>query len=95
MASLEERVEALEAAVAQISGSAAGVSGQGAAVSSAAALLLGPDEDEVVEEEDEFSATPAAEELAEAEGVDLSEVEGSGVDGKILVSDVQEAADEA
>ncbi len=39
--------------------------------------------------EDEADASPAARELAEAEGVDLSEVEGSGEDGRILKSDVE------
>jgi len=40
----------------------------------------------------EVEATPAAEELAASEGVDLAEVEGSGVDGKIVKSDVEAAA---
>jgi pyruvate/2-oxoglutarate dehydrogenase complex dihydrolipoamide acyltransferase (E2) component len=44
---------------------------------------------------EEVEATPAAEALAAEEGVDLSEVEGSGEDGKILKSDVEAAADEA
>jgi pyruvate dehydrogenase E2 component (dihydrolipoamide acetyltransferase) len=38
-------------------------------------------------------ATPAAEALAEAEGVDLSEVEGTGKDDKVTVADVKEALD--
>jgi pyruvate/2-oxoglutarate dehydrogenase complex dihydrolipoamide acyltransferase (E2) component len=44
---------------------------------------------------DDVSATPAAEELAASEGVDLSEVDGSGVDGRILVADVADAAEPA
>lgn len=39
-------------------------------------------------------ATEAAEEKAAELGVDLSEVEGSGADGRILVSDVEAAAEE-
>jgi pyruvate/2-oxoglutarate dehydrogenase complex dihydrolipoamide acyltransferase (E2) component len=38
------------------------------------------------------SATPAAAAHAEATGVDLSTVEGTGQDGKILKSDVEAAA---
>ena len=45
------------------------------------------------EEDEDLDATAAAEALAEAEGVDLSEVEGSGADGRILVSDVQAEVD--
>ena len=45
---------------------------------------------EAVEVEDDSpDATASAVELAEAEGVDLSEVEGSGEDGRILKSDVE------
>lgn len=40
----------------------------------------------------EPEATSAAEELAAEKDVDLSEVEGSGEEGRILKSDVQEAA---
>jgi len=47
-----------------------------------------PDSDD----EDAPEATPAAEEAAKEHGVDLSQVEGSGKDGKILKSDVEEAA---
>jgi len=47
------------------------------------------------EDEDANEATPAAEALAEAEDVNLDNVEGSGQDGRILVGDVQEAADAA
>lgn len=46
-----------------------------------------------VEVTEEVSATDAAEELAEEEGVDLSDVEGTGADGKVLKSDVQDAID--
>lgn len=38
-------------------------------------------------------ATPAAVRMAEAEGIDLSTLKGSGVDGLIVVSDVQSAID--
>ena len=48
----------------------------------------------VVEEEDVF-ATPAAESLAASEGVDLSQVEGSGESGRVLVGDVEAAAEAA
>ena len=56
--------------------------------------LGGPAEvsDGVVAEEVE--ATPAAEELAEEKDVDLSQVEGTGKDGKITKSDVASAASE-
>lgn len=39
----------------------------------------------------ETKATDAARDLAEEEGIDLSKVDGSGEDGKILKSDVQDA----
>ncbi len=45
-------------------------------------------------EAEEADATAAAEAKAEELGVDLSEVEGSGADGRILVSDVEDAAEE-
>lgn len=38
-------------------------------------------------------ATEAAEKLAEEEGVDLEEVEGTGQDGRVLVADVEAAAE--
>ena len=41
--------------------------------------------------EKDYEASSEAEELAEAEAVDLNEVEGSGADGRILVSDVRAA----
>ena len=44
---------------------------------------------------DEPDATAAAESLAAEEGVDLSSVEGSGQDGRVLVSDVEAAAEAA
>jgi hypothetical protein len=47
---------------------------------------------EAVEDEEQPEATPAAAELAVEEGVDLSEVEGSGQEGRILKADVEEAA---
>jgi pyruvate/2-oxoglutarate dehydrogenase complex dihydrolipoamide acyltransferase (E2) component len=43
--------------------------------------------------DDSAHATDAAEALAEELGVDLSNVEGSGVTGDILVSDVKAAAE--
>jgi hypothetical protein len=46
MASIEDRVAALEDAVAQIAANAAGKSGHSSEVESAAVLLLGADEDE-------------------------------------------------
>ena len=42
---------------------------------------------------DEVNATPAAEAKAEELGVDLTQVEGTGADGKIIVSDVEAAAE--
>jgi pyruvate/2-oxoglutarate dehydrogenase complex dihydrolipoamide acyltransferase (E2) component len=41
--------------------------------------------------EKDYEASSEAEELAEAEAVDLNEVEGHGADGRILVSDVRAA----
>jgi pyruvate/2-oxoglutarate dehydrogenase complex dihydrolipoamide acyltransferase (E2) component len=46
-------------------------------------------------DDDEPDATPAATAKAEEVGVDLTSVEGSGQDGRILVSDVDEAAEAA
>ena len=43
---------------------------------------------------DEVDATDAAERRAEELGVDLSTVEGSGAEGRILVEDVEEEAEE-
>lgn len=45
---------------------------------------------EPVEVADEVLATDAARELAGAEGVDLRQVVGSGVDGRVVVADVRE-----
>lgn len=42
----------------------------------------------------EVDATEAAERKAEELDVDISEVEGSGAEGRVLVDDVEEAADE-
>jgi pyruvate/2-oxoglutarate dehydrogenase complex dihydrolipoamide acyltransferase (E2) component len=44
--------------------------------------------------ESEVDATPAAEELAEEEGVDLSEVEGTGAGGRVTKPDVEAAVEE-
>jgi large subunit ribosomal protein L20 len=46
------------------------------------------------EEDAEVEATDAAERRAEELGVDLSEVEGSGAGGRVLVEDVEEEAEE-
>lgn len=43
--------------------------------------------------EEEPEATEAAEKKAREHGVDLSGIEGSGSEGRILVSDVESAAD--
>lgn len=48
----------------------------------------------VTEEEGSVDATPDAEALAEEHGILLSEIEGSGKDGRILKSDVQAVIDE-
>lgn len=45
----------------------------------------------VVEGEGELNATDAAIELAREAGIDISDVEGTGLDGRILKSDVAEA----
>jgi large subunit ribosomal protein L20 len=47
-----------------------------------------------VEATSEVEATDAAERRAEELDVELTEVEGSGVEGRVLVEDVEEAADE-
>lgn len=47
------------------------------------------------ETESEVAATPAAQAHAEETGVDLTQVEGTGKDGTITKSDVQEAAKES
>ena len=39
----------------------------------------------------EISASPAAIKLAEAEGIDLSSIEGTGAEGKVIVPDVKKA----
>ena len=49
---------------------------------------------EATDEADEVEATDAAERRAEELDVDLTEVEGSGAEGRVLVEDVEEAADE-
>lgn len=41
----------------------------------------------------EVEATPAAEAKAEEAGVDLGQVEGSGAEGRVLVKDVEAAAE--
>lgn len=46
---------------------------------------------DVVAEDDEEEATPAAEKLAEEHDVFTSDIEGSGQDGRVLVGDVEEA----
>jgi pyruvate/2-oxoglutarate dehydrogenase complex dihydrolipoamide acyltransferase (E2) component len=47
------------------------------------------------EQQNEVNATPAAVEAADAQGVDLAEVDGSGADGKVVKADVEAAAEEA
>ena len=49
---------------------------------------------EASEETAEVEATDAAERRADELDVDLSEVEGSGAEGRVLVEDVEEAAEE-
>jgi len=61
----------------------------------AAALADAPSdaaESQSTQSDDEVDATPAAEALAEEKGVDLTQVEGSGQDGRVLKSDVADAA---
>ena len=55
---------------------------------------LEPGESVEVEAKEAPEATPAAEELAKEKEVDLSQVEGSGKDGKIIKSDVEAVASE-
>ncbi len=50
--------------------------------------------EETPAEETEVDATDAAEQKAEELDVDITEVEGSGQEGRVLVDDVEEAADE-
>lgn len=45
--------------------------------------------DEEVDEEEVVNATDAAIKLAEEYGIDISEVEGSGSDGRVTVGDVK------
>ena len=48
-----------------------------------------------ISEDEEIAATPAAVAHADALGVDLAQVEGTGADGQILKADVAAAADES
>ena len=52
-------------------------------------------EEEEEEAPEEIDITGAAEELAEEHGLDLTAIEGTGKDGRILKSDVQEAVERA
>ena len=52
------------------------------------------DEEAEPEPAGEIDVTGAAEELAEEHGIDLASIEGTGKDGRILKSDVQDAIDE-
>jgi hypothetical protein len=45
-------------------------------------------------EPEEIDATGAAEELAAEAGLDLAEIEGTGVDGRVLKGDVRRAIEE-
>ena len=55
-------------------------------------LMVGLDDNLDEQPEGDVFATSAASDLAEREGVELEDVEGSGQDGRILVSDVEAAA---
>lgn len=48
------------------------------------------DGEETAPADEEVNATDGAKELAEAEGVDLSQVEGSGAEGRIVKGDVED-----
>ena len=54
--------------------------------------VVGGEEAEGIQEEEEVQATPAAKRKAEELGVDLSTVEGTGTGGRITGRDVQNAA---
>jgi len=49
---------------------------------------------EAADQKDGIQATPAAERKAEALGVDLSQIEGSGPEGRIIIKDVTGAANQ-
>lgn len=51
-------------------------------------------EEEEDEEVDTSDVSPAAAQLAEEHGLDVDEIEGTGKDGRVLVSDVREAIGE-
>jgi pyruvate/2-oxoglutarate dehydrogenase complex dihydrolipoamide acyltransferase (E2) component len=51
-------------------------------------------ESEPAPDQVEIDATGAAEELAAEAGLDLAEIEGTGVDGRVLKGDVQRAIEE-
>lgn len=61
----------------------------------APSVLPGPDEDDVVSSDsaDEIDATDRAKEIAAEEDVDLTEIEGSGEDGRITADDVRDFAE--
>jgi pyruvate/2-oxoglutarate dehydrogenase complex dihydrolipoamide acyltransferase (E2) component len=48
----------------------------------------------MTQEEHNIEATEAAQELAEQEGVDLQQIEGSGKEGRITKEDVEKAAEQ-
>lgn len=50
-------------------------------------------EDQPGFEAGEVDATPAAEKLAAEEGVDLTQVEGTGAEGRVVVADVEDSTE--
>ena len=93
----EDRVANLEDAVRVLAENVLAKSGQSGPIDSLA-VQFAPEEERLVLSEpvveadgEAVNATDAAVELAEAENVDLSSVEGSGEDGRILVGDVEDA----
>jgi len=90
----DERLSNLEDAVRVLAENSLAKSGQSGELDSLAVQYAVEDEDEA-EPVADVNATEAAVVLAAAEGIDLSDVQGSGEDGRILVSDVEDIADGA